>query len=81
MTAEEPLSLTRIRAALARAGLVVEITNAAALRELYARLRPAITPDEMAIAADESCPASVNGDRYELRRTMKVEAGGREQCA
>ncbi|HEY6219798.1 MAG TPA: hypothetical protein VIV65_07050, partial [Gemmatimonadaceae bacterium] len=35
----------------------------------------------IAIAADEACPVSTTGDRFELRRRMKVEAGSREQCA
>jgi hypothetical protein len=34
----------------------------------------------LAVAADEPCPASVEGQKYELRRTLRVAARGREQC-
>ena len=35
----------------------------------------------LAVAADEPCPAHVSGQTYELRRTLRVPAAGREQCA
>src|SRR4051812_33803390 len=35
----------------------------------------------LAVAADEPCPANVDGSRYELRRALRIPAAGREQCA